>query len=88
MVEWGRIIWNKHNKEISFIITVIDTGKGTEKNTLKQGCNVMETQSLEHFLDKDLPEKREILQYKNIVQPYQPEELQLMAKSWKYLLTL
>lgn len=32
--------------------------KETEKNTLKQGT-VMETQSLEHCLEKGLPEKRE-----------------------------
>jgi hypothetical protein len=32
--------------------------KETEKNALKQGT-VMETQSLEHFLEKDLPEERE-----------------------------
>jgi hypothetical protein len=32
--------------------------KETENNALKQGT-VMETQSLEHFLEKGLPEKRE-----------------------------
>ena len=32
--------------------------KETEKSALKQGT-VMETQSLEHFIEKGLPEKRE-----------------------------
>jgi len=32
--------------------------KENEKNALKEGT-VMETQSVEHFLEKGLPEKRE-----------------------------
>jgi len=38
--------------------------KETEKNALKQGI-VLETQNLEHLLEKGLPEKREREKYQN-----------------------